>query len=454
MKYPPRPYQTKSVEDMVKFVKHSMKKYGVFVLPTGAGKSICIAMLAKELGDKILILQPNKELVMQNYEKYTSYGLGASIYSASLRSAEIGDVTFATIGSIVSSPDLFKHYGFKYMIIDECHWATKKDAQTHRFIEYIGVKKVIGLTATPINLISTMNGTQLKMINRMRANFFQDIFHVTQIGELAKDNFWSKLDYRPIDMNTKMLNLNSSGTDYTERSMIEYYEQNNLHEYIIRSIDRLRMRGRKHILVFVPMVEHARKLAQDVKGSEYVHGGTSIKDRNRIVNGFRDGAFDVVFNVNVLGTGFDFPAMDAGIHARPTNSVNIWYQHIGRFVRRCEGKEDALIVDISGNYQKFGPIENFTFENDPYYGWVMYSGDKVLTGVDLKSKMFFYRKKEEDKAEYAGYKMPFGKHAGLELDKVPMDYLHYVVNTFSGRTPTVLELKRKCKSALAHRQTR
>lgn len=454
MKYSPRPYQAKSVDDMYKFVVYSNKKYGIFVLPTGAGKSICIAMLAMRLNEKVLILQPNKELVLQNHEKYTSYGLEASIYSASLYSRNISNVTFATIGSVVGDANRFKEFGFKYVIIDECHWATKKDAQTHRFIEHIGVKKVIGLTATPINLISSMNGTELKMINRTRKNIFQDIFHVTQISELTKDNFWSKIDYKPINMDTKMLDLNSSGTEYTDRSMKEYYEQNNLHDYIIRAVERLRMRGRKHILVFVPMIEHARLLAESVPDSAFICGETTLKERNKIVNTFRDGTLDVVFNVNVLGTGFDFPGMDAGIHARPTNSVNIWYQHIGRFVRRCEGKEDALIVDISGNYQKFGPIENFTFENDPYYGWCMYSGDKVLTGVDLKSKRFFYRKKEEDKVEYHGYKMPFGKYVGLELDKVPMDYLHYVVNVFSGRTPLVIDMKKKCKAALAVRQTR
>jgi len=60
-----------------------------------------------------------------------------------------------------------------------------------------------------------------------------------------------------------------------------------------------------------------------------------------------------------LTTGFDFPELDAIIMARPTNSLSLYYQIIGRGLRKAEGKENCLLIDLSGNVNKFGKIENF-----------------------------------------------------------------------------------------------
>jgi DNA repair protein RadD len=68
----------------------------------------------------VLILQPSKEILEQNYNKLKSYGIDdISIYSASLKSKEIAKYTYATIGSIYKKPELFS--SFEYVIIDECH---------------------------------------------------------------------------------------------------------------------------------------------------------------------------------------------------------------------------------------------------------------------------------------------------------------------------------------------
>lgn len=118
MEYVLRPYQDEAVKTILKYVNSTSVKKPLVVAPTGAGKSLYIAATANAIKDPILVIQPNKELLEQNYNKYISYGNKASIYSASLKSKEIGHVTFATPMSLKGKAEYFKHV--KLFILDEC----------------------------------------------------------------------------------------------------------------------------------------------------------------------------------------------------------------------------------------------------------------------------------------------------------------------------------------------
>src|SRR4030065_680446 len=118
MAYELRDYQKESVEKGINFLLGKSQKNSVIVAPTGSGKSLIIANIAKALDGNTIIFQPSKELLEQNYEKYTSYGETADIYSASAGQKTIGKITFATIGSVVNKPELFNE--FQYCIVDEC----------------------------------------------------------------------------------------------------------------------------------------------------------------------------------------------------------------------------------------------------------------------------------------------------------------------------------------------
>src|SRR5699024_2991031 len=109
MSYKPRPRQQEAIDKMVEFVNSKTTKKGIFVYPTSFGKSIVIANVASMFPDKYFInIVPKKELLEQNYEKYTSYGYKGSVCSASLGSNEISKVTFATIGTLKKHLDFFK----------------------------------------------------------------------------------------------------------------------------------------------------------------------------------------------------------------------------------------------------------------------------------------------------------------------------------------------------------
>lgn len=381
-----RDYQDNYITDLREFLK-SKVKYGIGVLPTGAGKSICIAQTAAIVG-RCIVLQPSKELLKQNYEKYTAYGFKAGMVSSSMGVKKTWGVTFATIGSI-NNPTMIRIFkevwNIKYIIIDECHLATDIGQSIHSFCEKLGIEKVIGLTASPVKLKSSMNGSNVHMIHRLQDNMFKSIFHVTQIGKLVQDGHWARIVYHERKQNRSFLVLNSSGTDFTQKSMEKYYYQNDLGDKIYQLIDwALNKKGKRSILVFTISVNDALILEKRIPGTRAIYGDMDAKLRDQYIEDFKKRKIHTLINVNVLGVGFDFPGLEVIIHARPTNSVNIWYQHIGRLVRPF-GDKIGIVVDLSGNLERFGRIEDFVFMqhwNTKMVGWGMFSGNKLLTGYD------------------------------------------------------------------------
>lgn len=419
-----RPYQERGVEDAKNFLLNSKKHSGIVVAPTGAGKSLLVANIAMLVDTPVLVLQPSKELLVQNYEKYVSYGLEASIYSASLNQKEIGHVTFATPNSVKSATSQFKKLGVKLMIVDECHIGASKENTISALKESIGVDKVIGLTATPVVLRTTfIGGSVLKMMNRTRDVFFQDIVHVTQIQELTSQGFWSKIEYKVWSTETKML-VAKGNEGFTEESVRIYFEKNGLHDRIKKGCDYAFERGFKHILVFVPLVQEALVLEKQIPDSVAIYGDMPAKDRDKAIADFKSGKIKVALNVNVLGTGFDFPELDCIIHARPTNSVNLFYQHVGRIVRIHPNKELSLLLDFSGNVEKFGKVEDFTFEKEKN-GWGMFSlkYDKKTNNskkVELTghAKIAKYMAGASNDIPDTSYIIPIGQHKGKYLHQV------------------------------------
>ncbi len=382
-----RDYQKAASDKAVAFFKDKNKKSnGVMVLPTGAGKSIVIADIAHRLNDYVLIFCPSREIVEQNFKKLCSYGiLDCSIYSASFNSKEISRITFATIGSVKSHPELFAH--FKNIIVDECHLVNPIEGMYKDFFDAVKCK-VLGLTATPYRLSSSRDfGSMLKFITRTKPHVFSEVIYQVQVATLLDMGYLSKVNYypmNPIGWNELNLKINTTGADYTDKSVQREYERIDFYSYIVHIVQRLmnpKAGGkRKGILVFTRFLKEAERLTMSIPGCAIVSGDTPKKERERILESFKTGEIPVVANVGVLTTGFDYPELDTVVMARPTMSLAMYYQIVGRCIRPYKGKT-AWFVDLCGNINRFGEVSDLHLKDTGNGKWAVFSKGRQLTNV-------------------------------------------------------------------------
>jgi len=465
--------QEEFVEKGISVLKSKSTKKCVMVAPVAYGKSIAIANIVLGLDAPTLILQPNKELLEQNFRKYTSYGYSASICSQSLKKYqknnvpyavidgkpypcnEVSEVTFATPGSIKVT-DLIQN-GIKYIIIDECHLNTKSDSVIKSFIDKAKIKNILGVTATPIVLASSFDGALLRIISSARNNLFSTISHVVQIQEMIDSKYWSELVYDIKTYSTRGLKYNTNGSDYTPESVKVNYDENNLEAKCIIAVEALRREGRKSIVVFVPSVDNAKSLSKKIKGSAVVYGTLDMKEREDILEKFKRLEIDVVINVEILTTGFDHPELDAIVLARPTASVALYYQIMGRITRIHENKPNGRIVDLSGNVHKFGKIESLNYEYIEGYGWGLFTEDKLLTNYPLKAsnkptketlRKAASAKGVEEVKEHGDVKLWFGKNKGKPLKHIDKYYLTFMLEEFEFNGAKMKSLKNSIEIVL------
>jgi len=394
MEYQHRQYQSDSVEKAVQFFSTAERNRPMMVLPTGSGKSLIIAYIVKQLRGKVLVLQPSLELLEQNYLKYSHVIeehpdlVPATIYSASAGVKEVSRVTFAMIGSIYKKPELFEDVS--YVIIDECHEVPP--SRTSMYMKFLSVlpAQVVGLTATPFRLktysdpwVRNKKFSKINLLNREKPSFFNKFLHITQIKEMYDLGFLCPINYIEMRWDNTGLVLNSTGAEYSDKSLKEVIDRNKIIERIPGIIEQGFKKNRTSCLVFVRSVEEARHLASITPFSNYVHAETDKDERAKMIKGFKSGNIKTIFNVGILTRGFDYPGLDTVILARPTKSLTLYMQMLGRGIRNAPGKTNLALVDMCGNVERFGKIEEFIIEDDPKYGWVLRNGKQIISGRRL-----------------------------------------------------------------------
>lgn len=334
--YKLRDYQEKASAIGVTNLLNYNKPF-VIQAATGAGKSLIIADICHKIDMPVLILQPSKELLEQNYEKLVSYGVDdISIYSASKNSKEIGKYTYATIGSIYKKPELFKH--FKYVIIDECHLVNPKNLKGMymKFLKAINCNNVCGLTATPYRLKQQFfqeygdlcYTASLKMINRIHPFFFKKIAFKIETAELIERGYLSPIKYITEEVDLNSLRINSTGADYTPESVESYWNDERIHK-LAKIVDYIDKQHRRN-LVFCSSIRQATRTTVMLKEKglrvAMVTGETPKQEREEIVSAFRAGRLKHLINVGVFTTGFDVPELDSIVLAKNTMSLALYYQ--------------------------------------------------------------------------------------------------------------------------------
>lgn len=436
-----RDNQQEPIDKAISFFKERKPKPSLIVLPTAWGKSILTAFVAKHTNDRLIVLQPSKELLEQNYKKYMHLCNGfanVGIYSASFGRKEIAQVTYATIGSIKSIGAKFKELGFTKILIDEAHlYPREADSMLGTFLKDSGITHVLGITATPVKLQTNrdLNGntfSKLVMLTSRskKGNFYKDIIHVGQVQEMVQLGYWSPLKYEASGFDDSKLVFNTSKSEYTEDSVKLAYDANGGTQAIIDALDR--HTDRQHILAFVPSVQDAIELSERYPNSAVIYGDMDKRQRADTIERFKAGEIRVIFNVRVLSTGFDYTGIDCIVLGISTASIALYYQIIGRGTRIDPEKEDCLICDFGGNVARFGRVEDITFEQGKL--WRMFgTGGRLLSGIPIHDIGKYTRKDTQTldaKANAPIEIMPFGKYKGTKITEIPLNYRQWMVRAF------------------------
>lgn len=407
-----RPYQEEAVAAGVACLEAGGDN-GLIVAPTAAGKSLIIAAIGARLNQPLLVFQPSREILEQNLEKFHDYGFNPGVYSASLGKREVRDITLATIGSVKDDPELFSG---RKIIVDECHLVNPKNARTREdgtikkagmyrnFLDALGQTTVLGLTATPFRYYNEgwaddgglHTRSILKFLTRTRPRIFQELVHYTQIRDLLEAGYLARNDYRIMDIYPSAnLKANSTGNNYTDKSVEKLFKKINFKAYVLLEARRLLAEGRRNILIFTRSIPDSEYIVANLPDSALVTNLTSKNERKRIGREFKAGAIKVVCNVGIYTTGFDYPQLEAVVLARPTLSLSLFMQMIGRGSRPHPDKAFCQIVDMVNLVAQFGKVEDLHLTTEGNGKWYYESNGTPVTNVYYAEKTNKYFKKRE-----------------------------------------------------------
>ncbi|WP_417517310.1 DEAD/DEAH box helicase family protein [Marinobacter sp.] len=361
-----RPYQQEAVDATLRHFRKSDDS-AVIVLPTGAGKSLVIAELARLARRKILVLTHVKELVEQNHAKYESYGLTGGIFSAGLKRKENRhQVTFASVQSVSANLDQFRDE-YSLVIVDECHRVSGDDtSQYQRIIELLGQQndslKVLGLTATPYRLaMGWIYRYHYRGFVRGHSDDgdeqnkpFQHCIYELPLSYMINRGYLTKpelVDAAVAQYDFSALPRNRFG-EYAEQDVNRLLSK---HQRVTRAITEQVMElaeERKAVMIFAATVDHAREITGYLPEQQtaLITGATDQNERDLLIQRFKQQQLKYLVNVSVLTTGFDAPHVDFIAILRPTQSVSLYQQIVGRGLRLDEGKQNCLVIDYAGNH--------------------------------------------------------------------------------------------------------
>lgn len=337
-------------------------------MPTASGKSWVIAGLieaitTRELFPRILKLVHTKELIVQNMEKLKILlpDSDTGILSSGLNSHQTNNkIIFGGIATVANRANSIGM--IDYVIIDEVH--SVSDKETSNYQKTFSVLKTlnpmirfIGLTATPFR-----QGKGSIIDGKMWHDFSYNLTSWREFNSLIEQGYLCNLISRLPDniINTESVSIQKG--DFNQSELQKAVLKNDvttkaLKEAIIKGSQRNKW------LVFCAGVEHAKTCSETLNAlgikSTVVHSDLSNEERDKAINGFKSGEFKAICNNNILTVGFDCPEIDLIICLRPTMSVVLHVQMLGRGCRVHHSKKYTLVLDFAYNTQRLGCI------NDP-----------------------------------------------------------------------------------------
>jgi len=345
-----RPYQQECLTNLAQRYLSGRRRLLVS-LPTGTGKTVIFSQFPKffRMKRRLLVLAHRRELLEQALAKFRAAdpSLSAGIEQAG-RAAGDAQVVIASVqtlrGKRLAALDPEQFY---LVVVDEAHHAVAPTYQ--RIFEHLGMmqagtsKLLVGFTATP------RRGDR-----RGLGEVFQEIAYSKGIEEMIRDAFLCPIGGWRVRSEVDLDAVKVRAGDFVESALAAAVDNTPRNELLIAAYRKFAS-GRRCI-AFCVNVAHAQHVAasfvQAGLRARAVWGAMPPQARAEVLEELSNGKLDVVTNCNVLTEGFDEPSIDCVLMARPTRSLGLYVQMVGRGTRLHPGKEDLTVIDIADNSRK------------------------------------------------------------------------------------------------------
>jgi len=350
-----RSYQTQLLQNV--FSAFAQGKRCVFLqLPTGGGKTHCFSHLAREFLNQqqgVLVIAHRKELIEQAHNKLTAIsGLPAAKITAGKKVDPTYQLHIASIQTIRNR----KHKPEAgIVIIDEAHHATSKSYSN--LITAYPNAYILGVSATPMRC----DGGAL---NR----YFDELITGPSVRELINQGYLCPFRLFGASHQISTDNIKITGGDYNKKQLQKVVEE----QIVCTDVKETwqKYASGKQTVIFNVSVSYSQHLAQTFNDAgipaAHIDGGTPRAQRESLIQQFRDQKIRILCNCEIVTEGFDVPGMEAVQIVRPTRSLILWLQMVGRVLRPFPGKETALIIDHTDNWKRLGlPDDNYQWSLHP-----------------------------------------------------------------------------------------
>ena len=345
-----RNYQERAIEDLRDAFRWG-RRAPLLVMPTGAGKTVvfaAIAASAAERGNRVLILVHRRELLCQAQAKLKSVGADSQVMSVQSLIRRLDQQP---------APDL--------IIIDEAHHATSNTWR--KILNHWPNAARLGVTATPCR----SDGAGLGSI-------FDELILGPTISNLISQRFLSPCRIFAPPPKADLSALRTRAGDYQPEQSASLLDKPTVTGDAIEHYQRIA--GAQSAIAFCCTTKHADNVAAQFQAAGIsavsLLGTTPTADRDQIVRDFAAGTIRVLVTVDVVSEGFDVPSAGCCIQLRPTKSLGLYMQQVGRVLRPAPGKEVAIVLDHVGNVLRHG------FPEDPRH-WSLEDAPKRKRGESV-----------------------------------------------------------------------
>lgn len=327
------------------------KRAPLYVLPTGGGKTVTFSYIAASAvarGHRVMILVHRQELLLQVSRTLSAFDILHGFVAAGRRSTNYSERAY--VASVQTVARRIKAGAplpeIDLLIVDEAHHAIAKtwaDVSAH-----YQRAAILGVTATPIRTDGKPLGDAFDCMIQGPT-----VAELIERGRLARPETYAP----PVQLD--MAGIRKREGDWNANQAAAVMDKPKLTGDIVDHFRRLSPDARA--VAFCCSLKHAESLAVAFRAAGInaarIDGAMDNADRRQLVREFERGAVQVLTSVDLIGEGFDVPAIETAILARPTLSVALHLQQCGRALRVFDGKARALILDHAGNTARHGLVE-------------------------------------------------------------------------------------------------